>query len=405
MASYRYKAMTLSGAVVQGSLEAPNEAAVIQHIREKGHYPLSASPARAGGLANLVARLTSDTRPSFRGLSLATQEFATLLRAGLDIDRALGILLGLSGLGPLREPLTAVRARVRDGASLADALNEEKAFPKFYVSMVRAGEMGGTLDVTMARLSDYLVKTLSVREAVVSALVYPLILLASAGLSIIFIVTFVLPEFEPLFAQAGKSLPLPARIIMHAGHFVQDFWWLLVIAVAGCAYWLRAALKRPAFRRQVDARLLKLPLLGELLAAIDVERFSRTLGILLTNGVAVPTALGLAKDVCRNSVLSAAAGETALSLREGDGIAQRLAQTNVFPKMTIDLIRVGEETGKLDEMLLRQADLDEQRIRHTLDRLLAFLVPGLTIFLGLIVGGLVASMMTAILSLNDLALQ
>jgi general secretion pathway protein F len=405
MAPYRYRAMTPSGSVVQGAIEAADEAAVIQHIREAGHYPISAKPAGANGFSGLISSLRPAPRTSIKSLNLATQELATLLQAGLELDRALGILVGLSELGKLRQPFEAARARVRDGASLADALDGEKAFPKFYIGMVRAGEMGGTLDTTLGKLADYLGKTLAMREAVVSAFVYPVILLITAGLSIIFILTFVLPEFEPLFQQAGKSLPLAPRIVMYIGHAVQDFWWLMLLIAGGAVYWLREMLKEASFRRKVDARLLRVPVLGDLLTAMDVERFCRTLGTLLTNGVSLPEALGLAKDVCANRVLAGAVKDTAISLREGDGVAQRLRETGVFPAMTIDLIRVGEEAGKLDEMLLRQADLDEQRIRHTVDRLLAFLVPGLTVFLGLIVGGLIASMMTAILSLNDLAIQ
>jgi general secretion pathway protein F len=405
MASYRFKAMTSSGAMVQGALDAPTEAAVIQHIRDQGHYPLSTSLGGASGLAGLLESLRPTSRVSSRSLSVATQELSALLQAGLELDRALGILVGLKDLGGLRDPFIAIRARVRDGAGFADALAEESVFPKFYVSMVRAGELGGSLDVTLARLSDYLTRSLAVREAIASALVYPVILLMTAGLSIVFILTFVLPEFEPLFAQAGKSLPLPTRIVMGAGHFVQDFWWLMALAVAAFVIWWRRALRNRRFRQRVDRQILRLPVLGDLFVSMDVERFSRTLGTLLTNGVPLPTALGMVKDVLWNAVLSDAVKDTALGLREGESVADRLGRADVFPAMTIDLIRVGEETGKLDEMLLRQADLDEGRIKHAIDRLLALLVPILTVILGLIVGGLIASMMMAILSVNDLALQ
>lgn len=405
MASYRFKAMTSSGAVVQGALDAPTEAAVIQYIRDQGHYPVSTSLGRASGLAGILKQLRHSARVSARSLSIATQELSALLQAGLELDRALGILVGLKDLGALRQPFISVRGRVRDGAGFAEALADETVFPKFYVSMVRAGELGGTLDVTLARLSDYLSRSLAVREAIASALVYPVILLATASLSIAFILTFVLPEFEPLFAQAGKALPLPTRIVMGAGHFVQNYWWLMALAVAAFVIWIRHALQKPTIRRRVDRQLLRLPVCGELLVAMDVERFGRTLGTLLSNGVALPTALGMVKDVLANAVLADAVKDTAAGLREGESVADRLGRAEVFPAMTIDLIRVGEESGKLDEMLVRQADLDEQRIRRTIDRLLALLVPALTLALGLIVGGLIASMMMAILSVNDLALQ
>lgn len=405
MAPYRFKALTAGGTIVYGALDAPTEAAVVQHIRELGHYPLSTSTGGSRDFAGVLRKLRFDARPSSRAMFMATQELATLLQAGLELDRALGILVGLKDLGALREPFSTVRARVRDGASLADALSEQAVFPKFYVSMVRAGEMGGTLDVTLSRLCDYLAKSIAVRDAIASALVYPVILLFTAGLSIVVILTFVLPEFEPLFAEAGKSLPLSTRIVMGMGHLVQDFWWLMVLVIAAATIWFRREIRKPGFRGLVDAALLKIPVLGPLLVSMDVERFSRTLGTLLGNGVPLPTALGLGKDVLTNSVLADAVRDTAQSLREGEGVSERLARTHVFPDMTIDLMRVGEESGKLDEMLLRQADLDSERIRHQVDRLLALLVPALTIFLGLIVGTLIASMLTAILSVNDLAVQ
>ena len=168
---------------------------------------------------------------------------------------------------------------------------------------------------------------------------------------------------------------------------------------------LRRALKKPVHRLQWDAFVLKWPVLGNLVAAIEVERLMRTFGTLLSNGVPIPTALNLSKDVLSNTVLSSAVRDAAVSLREGERLAQRLARSKVFPPVTLDLIQIGEESGKLDEMLLRQADLDELRIKHKVDRALALLVPVLTITLGMIVAGLIASMLVAIISVNDLALQ
>ncbi|HEY1630518.1 MAG TPA: type II secretion system F family protein [Rhizomicrobium sp.] len=406
MTNFRYKAMTSAGAVVTGTLDAPSQAAVIQQLRGQGHYPISAVPAESqeGLLAQLKA-IRFGGRISPRALSTVTQELAALVGAGLELDRALGILVKLSNIGALREPLQNVRARVRDGASLADAMAAENVFPKFYVSMVRAGELGGSLDVTLRRLADYLARSAAIREQVASALVYPAILLLTAGMSIVVILVFVLPEFEPLFAQAGKQLPLPTRIVMDVGDAVRGFWWAPLLLGAGIWLWLREQLKKPEFRKRWDALFLRLPLFGKLFAEIEIERFSRALGTLLSNGVSLTVALGHAKDVLRNSVIADAVGETAKKLREGKGLAQHLAETKVFPPLTLDLVQIGEETGKLDEMLLRQADLDEQATRQTIDRLLALLVPCLTIVLGIVVAGLISSMLVAILGVNDLALQ
>jgi general secretion pathway protein F len=406
MANFRYKAMTSAGAVVSGTLDAPSQAAVIQQLRGQGHYPISAVPD--DGSESLLARLKElrlSKRVSSRILSTVTQELSALIGAGLELDRALGILVKLSNIGNLRQPLLAIRARVRDGASLADAMAAQPVFPKFYVSMVRAGELGGSLDVTLRRLADYLSRTAAIRETVASALVYPAILLLTAGMSIVVILVFVLPEFEPLFAQAGKTLPLPTRIVMTAGDAVRDYWWLPMIAGVGLTLWIKQALKNHAFRRRWDAAFLRLPIFGKLIAAIEIERFSRALGTLLSNGVSLTAALGHAREVLRNAMIADAVGETAKKLREGKGLAQHLAESKVFPPLTLDLVQIGEETGKLDEMLLRQADLDEQAIKQTIDRLLALLVPCLTIVLGIVVAGLISSMLVAILGVNDLALQ
>ena len=406
MASYRYKAMTEAGAIVRGTLDASSEAAAIRQLRAQGHYPLSASPSDAGTFGDRFSALLPGKRaPSLRILALATQELAELLGAGLELDRALSVLIGLRNLSVLKEPLTAVRGHVRDGAVLADALAQEKVFPKFYVGMVRAGELGGALELALRRLSAYLSRTQAIRDSITSALVYPAILTVTAGFSIFVILAFVLPQFKPLFAQAGAQLPLPSRIVLGAGDLVRDWWWLGAIVAIGAWLWLRQELQDTATRRRIHKLILRIPILGNLLAAIEIERFNRMLGTLLANGVELPMALGLAKEVLWNTALSDAVRETAAGLREGEGFARRLAQFKEFSGGTLDLIQIGEETGKLDDMLIRQADLDEQRIKHTIDRLLAMLVPALTILLGLVIAGLIASMLIAILSVNDLALQ
>jgi general secretion pathway protein F len=406
MAQFQYRAMTGSGAVVRGVLDAPSRDQVVRQLRTRGLYPLDASERGSGGLLGFFPKgFRRGGRVTLRGLAMATQELSTLLKAGLELDRAIGILANLSDIGALRAPLEAVRNRVRDGMSFAEALAADPVFPKFYVSMVRAGEHGGSLDVTLQRLTDYLSRTMAIREQITSALVYPSLLLLTAGGSIIVILVFVLPEFEPLFADAGKSLPLPTQIVMGAGHAVRNYGWFVILLIVGGVIALRRALQKPVYRLKWDAFVLKWPVLGNLFAAIEVERLMRTFGTLLSNGVPIPTALNLSKDVLSNTVLSNAVRDAAVSLREGERLAQRLARSKVFPPVTLDLIQIGEESGKLDEMLLRQADLDELRIKHKVDRALAMLVPVLTIVLGAVVAGLIASMLVAIISVNDLALQ
>ncbi|MEJ1968512.1 MAG: type II secretion system F family protein [Rhizomicrobium sp.] len=394
--------MTASGAITTGLVDATSDADAVAQIRRLGHLPLAT--ARAGNtLWRSLLPQPRTGRPSAATISFVTQELAALLGARLPLDRALSILVELDETRGLRGPLAAVLAAVRDGASLADAFEATGVFPKSYVTMVRAGEFGGRLEDTLKRLSDYLSRASAVRDAVLSAMTYPIILLCTAGLSIVFVLLFVLPQFAPLFAQAGKALPLPTVIALETSDLLRTYWWLIGVSGAGAFLVLRRLAQTPSFRRGRDRVLLRLPLVGDLVLKTQAERFSRMLGTLLTNAVPLPQALLIARDTLSNSVVADAVGETAARLKEGDALAARLRQSGVFPPLMIDMVRVGEETGMLDEMLLKQADLYEHDVKHAIERLLALLVPAMTIAMGLVVAGLIASILVAILSINDLA--
>jgi len=404
MASFRYSAITASGAVTSGVLDAESEADAIAQVRGLGHLPLKAAPASAARWRTLLDKAAPSGRAvSANTIAVATQELAALLEARLPLDRALAILSELEDTKRLREPLAKVLTAVQDGMSLADAFESTGVFPKSYVTMVRAGEHGGNLEATLKRLADYLARTAAIRDTIVSAMVYPVLLLCTAGLSVVFILVFVLPEFRPLFAQAGKALPPSTRIIMDIGDALTDYWWLLLLLAGGAFLLIRRAVKLPGFRRAWDRIVLRLPIIGDLALKIDVERFARMLGTLLMNGVALPRALLITRDTLSNSVVANAVGDAAARLKEGEQLAGRLKRSGVFPPLALDLIRVGEETGALDSMLLKQAEFYEREVRHRIDRLLALLVPLMTVLMGVIVAGIIASIIVAIFSLNDLA--
>lgn len=402
MVSFRYKAVTAAGTITTGTVDAETQADAVAQIRGLGHLPLSAAQSGAERWRALLPTVSS-RRQSQAQIAFATQELAALLGARLPLDRALGILAELDETRALRGALTAVLASVRDGLSLADAFDATGIFSKSYVTMVRAGELGGNLEATLKRLAEYLARASAVRDTIVSALIYPIILLCTATLSVIFILVFVLPEFAPLFQQAGKALPVSTAFALALGAFLTNYWWLIGIAAATTYLLLRRAARQPGFRRARDRMVLRLPLIGDLALKTEIERFSRMLGTLLTNGVALPQALLIARDTLGNCVVADAVGETAARLKEGEALAARLRQTNVFPPLALDLIRVGEETGSLDEMLLKQAELYEHEVKQAVGRLLALLVPLLTVVMGLIVAGLIASILVAILSVNELA--
>jgi general secretion pathway protein F len=402
MASFRYRAVTTAGTITSGTVDAVSEDDAVAQVRSLGHLPVTTSPAGVTWWRVLLPSAPAQRYPA-DAIGFVTRQLAALLGARLPLDRALAILAELGEARRLRKALTGVLAAVRDGASLADAFNSTGAFSKPYVTMIRAGEHGGNLETTLKRLAAYLAAAAAMRQTIVSAMIYPAILLCTGVLSIIFILVFVLPQFGPLFEQSGKPPPPAMRIALEAGSFLASYWWLIAVLVAAAALVLRRVSALPAYRSWRDRNLLRLPLIGDLVIKSEVERFSRTLSTLLLNGVGLPQALSLTSETLGNSVVAKAVSETAARLKEGEPLAAHLRQTGVFPQLALDMLRVGEETGSLEEMLLQQAELYEREVRHSVDRLLALLVPVMTVLMGLAVAGLIASILVAILSVNDLA--
>lgn len=402
MPRFRFKAVTTAGALVTGEIEAVSAAAAIEAIQARGEFPLSAVDA-ATGISRRFALPLRRRGASLRGISIALRELATLLDAGLPLDRALDVVRTLGVDKRLDEALAVARDRVRGGAGLADALAAQAIFPKLTLSLVRAGELAGALDEALRRAAEYQERAYLLAESIKSALIYPIILLATAGLSITFILTSVLPEFKPMFAEAGQALPLPTRIVMFAGEVVSSYGWAILGALGLSVFGLRQARKRPNFRRRWDSGLLRLPVLGDLILKTEIARFSRTLGTLLSSGMPLPGALAATRDVLGNQAMAEAVTEMARDLRAGEGLSELLRRIDLFPSLVIQLVRVGEESGKLEEMLLRQAEIYDREIARTIERLMAALVPGLTIGLGLIVAGIIASILLAILKVNELA--
>ena len=405
MPRFHYRALAEGGVAVSGEVDAPSVERAVERVQELGHFPLSAVEVSAGRLRQLLKTdIAALRRPSVGELSNAFHELATLVEAGLPLDRSLEILIELTPGKSLKPALATALARVRDGGSLADALaGDPRNFPSMAISLIRAGELSGGLETALLGLADYLAKAHALREAVKSALVYPVILLATGVGSLAILLTYVLPAFKPLFAEAGKALPFATRIVMAMGDAATDYGWLAMLAAVGVFLAYRQAMKRPELLRLKDAFLLRIPILGGLITRIEAARFSRTLGTLLGNGVTLPVSLAITSETLGNSAVAAAVGATAESVREGEGLGELLARARLFPSLALHLVRVGEETGKLEAMLLRQADIYDRQVQRLIDRLLAALVPALTIGLGGVVAAIVASILLAILKLNELA--
>jgi general secretion pathway protein F len=403
MALYHYVAVSSRAGSITGRMEAASKAAVVERLHAAGHVPINI--AEIGRLGHFDLGRLFQRRVSLRSLAMLTSQLATLLDAGVVLDECLAILEELTEGSRERKALQALLDRVRAGAALSDAMAAERAvFPEYYVSMVRAGEAGASLEAVLSRLAEFLERSQGIREHVKSALLYPLVVAATCLLSIGVMFIFVVPRFRPLFEQAGDALPLSARALLAASDFMQAYWWTLVLVVVIAVVAARQWLRKPAARARLDRRLLKLPLIGPLIAKVQTVRFARTLGTALRNGVPLETALAITRETLSNRVFADAVAVIVDRVKTGTGLAAPIIQAQVFPALAGHLVRVGEEAGRQDEMLLKTADIFELETRRSLDRLLGLLAPALTVVLGFIVAGVTLSIITAVLSVYDLAM-
>lgn len=405
MPRYRYEAVDATGELLRDELEASSAEAAVERLRDQGLLPLSVVEAK-GGLfrGGLSQPLFSQRRSlSNKAIMLLTQQLSSLLNAGMPLDRALTILIGVVDDVQSKALMERVQEKVRGGSTLADALEAQSAFSRFYLNMIRAGEVGGALEVVLKRLAEFLERAQALRETVTSALIYPLILLTVSALSVIILLTFVVPQFQRLFADAGKALPLATQIVIAVGDGFRHYWWVGVVVILLVTAAMRQQLRRPESRLRWDRWFLRLPLFGDLIAKVETARLSRTLGTLLGNGVSLLNALTIVRETLGNQVLVVALGEVAEQVKTGRGLAEPLLETGGFPKLAVQMVRVGEETGQLQEMLLQVADTYDVEVQTAVKRMLTLLEPAMILGLGVIIAGIIMSILVAILSLNDLA--
>ncbi|HLZ67810.1 MAG TPA: type II secretion system F family protein [Aliidongia sp.] len=407
MPAFRFTAIDAQGQIQRGTMEAPDQAAVIDRLQRQGHVPMRAEPAEGGSRwAELFTADVGRRRAlSRQEVTDVTRELATMLAAGQDLDRALRFIVETAPNPRVALVMDRVREKVRGGSALAAALAQEpRSFPKLHVGLVRAGEAGGALADTLDRLAGLLERERSLAATVQSALVYPALLLVAAIGSIAVLIGYVLPQFVPLFAESGAELPTMTKLLISFGAAMQVAGpWLLILAlVLGVAF--RQALQNEGFRRPVDRLLLRVPVLGSLLRETLAARFTRTLGTLLKNGVPLIGALTIVAETIGNLAAVTAIQQASESAKGGAGLSRPLGEARIFPPRTIHLLRLGEETAQLSAMALKAAEIHEEHARIAVQRLVALLVPTITIFMGVAVAAIVGSLLMAMLGLNDLAL-
>ncbi len=406
MALFRYKAVTETGEVVEGEIEAPTQAAVIAHLRTLGHLPIRADEQQSGSLTQWFDReVRRRERLSRTDLTMLLQDLSMLIRAGLPLDQALETSVQYAEKPLVKTVVKRLLDKVRSGGSLAESMSAQgDTFDRFVIGMTRAGETSGALDLVLAKTAEFMERAHKSLQNLRSALLYPMILLISTIISVGVIVTVVIPNFQQIFTEAGFPLPLATRIVLGVGTVAERFWWLPVLVLLITVLWIVRARQSEAGRLRWDRRLLNLPLIGDLLTKAEAARVSFTLGTLLGNGVPLLAALGVARETLTNRVMAVAFEAVQKKVKEGKSFARPLEEAGVLPRLATHLLRIGEESGRLEDMLFRVAETYEVEVQRGIQRLLTLLVPTITLLMGLMIGGIVVSILLPMLSINTLAM-
>jgi len=407
MAIYTYKATDTTGKIVKGTLEAEGEKGVVAGLQDMGYIPIRVSLA-GGERKRFDFDLSKDILSIFKRIStkdvmMFTQDLSSLLEAGLPVDRALSILIDVAEKEKFKGVVGDVLKAVQGGSYLSDALAKfPKVFSTFYVNMVRAGEAGGVLEAVLGRLGVFLENSQDLKDYIKSAMVYPIFLVFVGGISIIVLLTFVIPKFSIIFSDMGQAIPLSTRLLLGFSEVLRKYWLVILGGLGVIYFFLRQYMMTPAGRLRGDQYKMDFPICGELVKKVEVARFARTLGTLTRSGVPILQAINLVKDIIGNRVIARSMGEVYERVKEGERLSKPLSETGIFPSLAIQMITVGEETGRLDEMLLRVAENYEKVVRNMVKRFVSLLEPAMILAMGLVVGFIVISMLMAIFSMNEM---
>lgn len=395
MAVFSYVASTMDGTMIEGVIEAPTQDVAIDRLKNTGVIPIKiAAPRQSLGKKISLKSSKGD-------LLTFTTELSVLLNAGLPLDRSLNVLAETSESREMQGVIQSILRAIREGSSFSEALKKHpKTFPKLYVNMIRAGEAGGVLATVLEKLNEFLESTKELKDNVVSAMIYPAILGVTGGASIVILLTFVLPKFSTIFSEIGGSLPLTTQLLLAVSNVLRTYWWAALAVLVGVSMGFRLYIRSEAGRYWWD--VVKLRLMEDVIRKLETARFCRTLGTLLRSGVSVLAALNNAKDVISNQVIASRIDAVLKGVKEGKGVAGPLADAGVFPPLALSMMKVGEETGQLDEMLLKVAGAYEKSLRDAVKRFMSILEPAIILGMGLIIGFIVISMLVAVFSITDL---
>jgi len=386
--TYTYKVRDKGGNVLTGTLVADNEALVLHRLREQGFTPLEVGKQKRGMNIDLTKK-----KVKLKEISVFSRQFATMINSGLPILRSLAILADQASNAELARVLTAARMDVEQGASLSTAMGKHPSvFNDLFISMVKSGETGGSLDTVLLRLADMIENEVKLRGKIKSAMTYPIAVVALVMLIMSAMLFFVVPQFAKIFDTLGGTLPLPTRVLLMMSDFAKAYWWLILIGAFAFRFFFKRWKKTPAGRAWVDSMKLRVPVFGTLFHKTAIARFSSTLSMLLRSGVPILQALEIVSDTVNNKVISKAVVDVQSSVREGESMAKPLGRHAVFPPMVVQMIAVGEETGQVDTMLEKVAAFYNQEVEAAVDALTSLIEPLLIAVIGACVGAAVVAL-------------
>lgn len=407
MPVFEYQALSAAGASQSGTMEASNEAQVLERIHTQGLLPLQVKLASVASVSSEAGAKKKQGWFSSKKVGQAdiiafTQQLSSMLNAGLPLDRALSIQLELIEQPSMSTLVRSLQEQVRSGVDFADALEESKQFSRFYVNMVRAGEASGSVDDALSRLVDYMLRAKELRGTVVSALIYPSILFVVAIVSIIALLLFVVPQFSQMFEEMGAELPLITQLVMAAGEALKVYWWAVLGGFLFILVLLQYLFTNEQARLWLDRAMLAWPIVGDLVSKVEMARFSRSLGTLLHNGVPLLGSLQIVKNTMSNRVMANSIAEAADSLKQGESLTRTLMSKRVFPAYALHMLRVGEETGQMEQLLHEVANIYDAEVRNAVRQMLALLEPILILIMAVAILVIIGAVLIPMISMADL---
>ena len=401
MPAYHFKAIDPKGGVQKGLLEGDSARQIRQQLRDKSWLPVEVMPVQEAGSSHRGNNRYK--KPSAYELALMTRQLSVLLAAAIPLEEALGAVAKQSPKTHIKSLMLAVRSYVLEGFSLANALKQAASFPPLYIATIAAGEKSGHLDLILNQLADYTENRFALQKKIQGAMVYPIVLMVMAMLIVIGLMSYVVPKIVKVFEQSEQALPWITQVVLGMSNLITQWWWLMLIIIGTTAFLFYRFAKTPAGQLAIDSLVLRLPILARLSRGLNAARFASTMSILVRSGVPLIEALSIGAAVTTNTHIQKTILQAAEKVTEGASLSSQLEKSNYFPPMMVQMIKSGENSGELEDMLNRAANIQEAEATNFISTLLSLLEPLMLVFMGVIVMIIVMAVMLPIVNMNDLA--